>query len=101
MLVGDRIVAAIDLKADRANRKLLVQQWTWLDGGPAEGDQARLDEALHRFERVPVRRLNAGITAARPSPARSAARRARSAPTSAAARSAAIISADQICTVWP
>ena len=35
VLVGDEIVAAIDLKADRKNRKLLVQQWTWVGDGRA------------------------------------------------------------------
>lgn len=49
VLVGDRIAAAIDLKADRANRKLLIQRWTWIDG-PRHGDQARIDAALARFE---------------------------------------------------
>ena len=51
VLVDDRIVAAIDLKADRANRSLRVQQWTWTDGAPSPADQTRIDEALHRFER--------------------------------------------------
>ena len=30
VLVGDRVAAAIDLKADRAAGKLLIQQWTWI-----------------------------------------------------------------------
>src|SRR3954468_8597799 len=30
VLVGDEIVAALDLKADRQNRKLLVQKWSWI-----------------------------------------------------------------------
>jgi uncharacterized protein YcaQ len=50
VLVGDRIVAAIDLKADRDRRHLLIQRWTWTGDGPAAGDKARVDEALHRFE---------------------------------------------------
>ncbi|MEQ1613502.1 MAG: crosslink repair DNA glycosylase YcaQ family protein, partial [Hyphomicrobiaceae bacterium] len=33
VLIGDEIVAAIDLKTDRAQRKLLVQKWTWTDRG--------------------------------------------------------------------
>jgi uncharacterized protein len=49
VLADDRIVAAIDLKADRQARRLLVQQWTWLvPETPAL--QRRLNEALHRFE---------------------------------------------------
>ncbi len=50
VLVGDRIAAAIDLKADRAAGELKVQQWSWIDG-PREGDQRRIEEALGRFER--------------------------------------------------
>jgi len=50
VLVGDRIAAAIDLKADRTKSELLIQQWTWVDG-PHQGDQAGIDEALARFER--------------------------------------------------
>ncbi len=49
VLVGDRVAAAIDVKADRAARQLLIQQWTWLDG-PTEGDKARIEAALGRFE---------------------------------------------------
>ena len=49
VLLGDRIVAAIDLKTDRANGALRVQQWTWLDDVPARGKHA-IDDALHRFE---------------------------------------------------
>ena len=30
VLVGDEIVAAIDLKTDRQQQKLLVQKWTWV-----------------------------------------------------------------------
>jgi uncharacterized protein YcaQ len=50
VVVGDRVAAAIDLKADRAAGELLVQQWSWIDG-PREGDKARIEAALGRFER--------------------------------------------------
>jgi uncharacterized protein len=55
VLVGDNIVAAIDLKTDRKAGELLVQKWSWV--GPAAGRGARKDikrrieEELHRFER--------------------------------------------------
>ena len=51
VLVGDRVAAAIDTKADRAARALLIQQWTWVDGGPRDGEKARIEAALERFER--------------------------------------------------
>ena len=50
VLLGDRIVAAIDLKADRTAGKLLIQKWTWLEEPGAEG-KAAVEAALGRFER--------------------------------------------------
>lgn len=51
VLVGDKIVAAIDLKTDRQARKLLMQKWTWI-GKPSRKTLKPLIEAeLHRFER--------------------------------------------------
>jgi uncharacterized protein YcaQ len=50
VLKDDRIVAAIDLKADRAAGELLIQKWTWVgDGG--EADRPAIEAALGRFER--------------------------------------------------
>jgi uncharacterized protein YcaQ len=51
VLVGDEIVAAIDLKTDRAGQKLRMQQWTWVGKGDARLHKPRMEEALHRFER--------------------------------------------------
>lgn len=51
VLVGGEIVTAIDLKTDRAQRKLLVQQWTWVGRGSKRSHGRRVEEALHRFER--------------------------------------------------
>ena len=55
VLVGDEIVAAIDLKTDRENGKLLMQKWTWVGEGAAQGRaqglKRRIEEELHRFER--------------------------------------------------
>ena len=50
VLAGDAIVAALDLKTDRAAGKLLVQQWTWVGPGTARLHKRRVEEALHRFE---------------------------------------------------
>ena len=51
VLAGDRIVAAIDLKTDRAAGKLLIQQWTWVGEGNEPAHKPPIEEALHRFER--------------------------------------------------
>jgi uncharacterized protein len=51
VLVGDQIVAAIDLKTDRAQGKLLIQQWTWIGAGSARRHKRLIDDELHRFER--------------------------------------------------
>lgn len=50
VLVDDRVVAAIDLKTDRANQSLLVKQWTWLEDVGVEAKTA-IDTELGRFER--------------------------------------------------
>ena len=56
VLIGDAIVAAIDLKADRARQKLLIQQWTWVGKGPRRLHKQRIEEALHRFEKFQLAR---------------------------------------------
>ena len=50
VLLGEEVVAAIDLKADRIARKLQIQQWTWVGGG-SPLHKRRIEEELHRFER--------------------------------------------------
>jgi uncharacterized protein len=57
VLVGEDIVAALDLKTDRQNKKLLMQKWNWVGlGKKAKGEaraalKRRIEEELHRFER--------------------------------------------------
>lgn len=55
VLVGEDIVAAIDLKTDRQNKRLLLQKWTWVGSGAKRGARKHLkpgiEDALHRFER--------------------------------------------------
>jgi uncharacterized protein len=51
VLVGDEIVAALDLKTDRANGKLLMQKWTWVGNGAPRRHKRNIEEELHRFER--------------------------------------------------
>ncbi|MGO4287014.1 winged helix-turn-helix domain-containing protein [Bosea sp. TAB14] len=56
VLAGDRIVAVLDLKTDRAAGKLLMQRWTWLDGFEAPALKAAIEEELRRFERFQLGR---------------------------------------------
>jgi uncharacterized protein YcaQ len=57
VLVGEDIVAALDLKTDRKKGKLLLQKWNWVgEGKTTKGDarkelKRRIEEKLHRFER--------------------------------------------------
>lgn len=51
VLVGDQVVAALDLKTDRVARRLKVQQWTWVGTGSARAHKRKIEEALHSFER--------------------------------------------------
>jgi uncharacterized protein len=57
VLVGEEIVAALDIKTDRQNRKLLMQKWNWVGKGKvAKGDhrkelKRRIEEELDRFAR--------------------------------------------------
>lgn len=49
VLVGEEIVAAIDLKTDRAAGKLLIQQWNWIGDGAAH--KPAIEAELARFEK--------------------------------------------------
>jgi uncharacterized protein YcaQ len=51
VLMGDAVVAVIDLKTDRANGKLLMQQWTWIGKHKSAQRKARIEESLDRFAR--------------------------------------------------
>jgi uncharacterized protein len=54
VLIGDRIIAALDLKTDRQRQKLLVQRWNWV-GRKSREDRRKVEEALHRFEEFQLR----------------------------------------------
>ncbi|SDK08201.1 hypothetical protein SAMN05216338_108522 [Bradyrhizobium sp. Rc2d] len=55
VLVGDEIVAALDLKTDRQAKKLLMQKWTWVGEGKKTARRKELkrkiEDELDRFER--------------------------------------------------
>jgi len=54
VLVGDEIVAALDLKTDREKGKLLIQKWTWLGPRANRRHKKAIVEELARFERFQV-----------------------------------------------
>ena len=56
VLIGDDIVAVLDLKTDRERQKLLVQKWTWLAKSERGRRRKQIEEALHRFERFQLAR---------------------------------------------
>jgi uncharacterized protein YcaQ len=56
VLVGDEVVAVIDLKADRERQQLLVQQWTWVGNGSQRRHKKVIEEALHRFQHFQLAR---------------------------------------------
>jgi uncharacterized protein YcaQ len=51
VLVGDEIVAVLDLKADRAAGKVLIQAWHWVGTGSARKHKRVIEEALTRFQK--------------------------------------------------
>ncbi|BCJ91051.1 hypothetical protein IZ6_17860 [Terrihabitans soli] len=48
VLVGDEIVAAIDIKTDRQKQKLDIKKWSWLG---AKKHKPEIEKALEKFER--------------------------------------------------
>ena len=56
VLIGDEIVAVLDLKTDRERGKVLIQRWTWLHKSGRKVLKAKIEEALHRFERFQLAR---------------------------------------------
>jgi uncharacterized protein YcaQ len=50
VLVGDEVVAALDLKTDRAQGQLRIQAWHWIGKGRARAHKRMIEEELGRFE---------------------------------------------------
>jgi uncharacterized protein YcaQ len=50
VLVGDEIVAVLDLKTDRTAGSVLIQAWHWVGKGKARAHKRAIEEALTRFQ---------------------------------------------------
>jgi uncharacterized protein YcaQ len=51
VLCGDEVVAALDLKTDRAAGTVLIQAWHWVGRGEAGRHRQSIEEELERFTR--------------------------------------------------
>jgi uncharacterized protein len=56
VLLGEEIVAALDLKTDRQAQELKIQKWTWLGDGNARAHKKAIEAELGRFERFQLDR---------------------------------------------
>src|SRR3954471_9902596 len=56
VLVGDEIVAVLDLKTDRERGKLLIQKWTWLSKGRRKELRQKIERELDCFEQFQLAR---------------------------------------------
>jgi uncharacterized protein YcaQ len=50
VLIGEELVAVLDLKTDRQKQKLLMQQWSWLGKHKSATNKKLIEQELHRFE---------------------------------------------------
>ncbi len=58
VMVGNDIVAVLDLKTDRKNQKLLIQKWTWLGKFKSSIKKKLIESELDRFEKFQLQTSN-------------------------------------------
>jgi uncharacterized protein YcaQ len=59
VLVGNEIVAALDLKTDRQAKTMLIQSWHWVGIGNSADHKSHIEDALDKFERFQLGRMAA------------------------------------------
>lgn len=50
VIVGENVVALLDIKTDRVAQQLLIQKWTWLPKMKSPSNKKLIENELHRFE---------------------------------------------------
>ena len=58
VLINNRVVAALDLKTDRAKRELIIQKWTWLPKQKSLDTKRKIEEELENFEKFQLESEN-------------------------------------------
>jgi uncharacterized protein len=56
VIVGSELVALIDMKADRENDELLIQQWTWMIKKPSKKVKELIEDRIGDFEKFQFNR---------------------------------------------
>ncbi len=51
VLIGNNIEALLDLKADRESKKLLINNWVWLNKSKSAEKKKRIEQELDRFSK--------------------------------------------------
>jgi uncharacterized protein YcaQ len=54
VLMGNQIVAILDLKTDRQNQQLLIQNWIWLNKFKSAKNKQQIEMALDKFEKFQI-----------------------------------------------
>lgn len=56
VIVGTELVALIDMKTDRENEELLIQQWTWMIKKPLRKIKSQIEDRIGEFEKFQLDR---------------------------------------------
>ncbi len=51
VLIENKIAAILDLKTDRQNKKIIINNWLWLEKNKSRENKKAIETELHRFEK--------------------------------------------------